>query len=171
MSTRETLGRVPSFGAFQPTHTADQVAEAFRGHLPSDELAELASRVDKAADRRERNGKDPAGLRGLARLLRAASRPPTTGGPIELFYQMVGGNPLVVRLTNGDLVTQVPAGAEFFVPDDHPGQLFVRTAGRPGPAGLVLTGAWAGHTIQVTDEIAAAASAVQPHQGGLVGYR
>lgn len=143
-----------SFGAFQPTHDSDQVAEALRGHMPDDELRELAAQVTKAADRRRRKRKNSDLLDGLARLLSRASRPPALTGPTQVFDRPTGGEPLEVILmggpTIGDRATVIPAGVPFVVPQCA-GQVFVRPVDTDGPDGLVLTGA-DGCTVRISEE-------------------
>jgi hypothetical protein len=148
-----TYGRM-SFGAFQPINTADQVADVLRGHMPADELTETARQLVKAVKRRNRSRKDSTHLSNLLRIVETASRPPTLAGPIEVFDQPTGGEPLEVVLMSGDnigdKVTLVPAGAMFVVPKHDDGQLFIRPAGADGPDGLALTGGPEGATVRIT---------------------
>lgn len=155
---RHTFGAGLSFGAFQPTHTGDQVAEALRGHLSADELAETARQLVKAVKRRNRSRKDSTHLSTLLALVDKASRPPALTGPLEVFDRPTGGEPLEVVLMGGpnigDRVTQVPSGTEFVVPDHDGRQLFMRYADTDGPDGLVLTGGSRDTVIRVAEETA-----------------
>lgn len=149
------------FGTTQatpPTHTAEQVAEALRGHLSADDLAETARQLVKAVKRRNRSRKDSTHLSTLLALVAKASRPPALTGPLEVFDRPTGGEPLEVVLMSGDnigdRVTLVPAGATFVVPEHDGGQLFMRPAGTTGPDGLVLTGGSADTVIRIAPETA-----------------
>lgn len=144
------------FGTTQatpPTHTAEQVADALRGHLSADDLAETARQLAKAVKRRNRSRKDSTHLSNLLALVDKASRAPALTDPIEVFDQPTGGEPLEVVLMSGDnigdTVTLVPAGTMFVAPKHHSSQLFIRPAGTTGPDGLVLTHG-AGATVKIT---------------------
>ena len=118
---------------FQQTHTAEQVETALRGHLPPQQLAELANHIAKAARRRRRKGKNPGQLPALQQLLRKASNQPKLDVATEWYTQPAGGDPVEVILTSGDragqTVTQVPPGASFTTADYGPyGQLHCRPA-------------------------------------------
>lgn len=145
-----TLGGMTSqpFGAgppFLPTHSADQVVDALRGHMPADELTEIARQLRKAVKRRNRSRKDSTDLSNLLALVHRASQPPALTGPVEVFDRPTGGEPLEVVLMGGpnvgDRVTLVPPGVGFVVPTHTSEPLYVRPSGSGGPDGLVLEGA------------------------------
>lgn len=128
--TRTLSGRRLPFG-FEMTHTADQVAEALRGHFPAGELRELAARVDKLVDRRRRRRKHTGRLPALARLLELAAQP-TVGPPQPFRVYDNTGQPVEVVLTSGpnagERVAVVPPNTMFEVPESAGGPVTVLPA-------------------------------------------